>query len=146
MDRTITAAISASPARVTDIIGDLATYPHWMELVTEATPDEAHPDDSGPAWLCTLQAKIGPFSRSKRLRMVRTSFSGGEALFERGEVDGREHATWTMKAAVTPDGEHAELAISLAYGGSLWSGALEAVLATVVHSAGKKLSTYAAEC
>lgn len=154
VDRNVSAVISAPCERLGEIIGDLATYPAWLELVTAAAVDSA-PDDPHPAWLITLQAKIGPFSRSKRLRMARTQFSstpqGALAVFERAEVDGRDHSSWTMRISVAPlaqesvstSGSASEVTIDLAYGGSLWSGALEAVLASVVESAGARLGDYA---
>lgn len=165
MDRNVTASIAAPCERVGEIIGDLATYPKWLELVSDTTAEPTELGDN-PAWLVTIQAKIGPFSRSKRLRMVRTSFDnaavGSQARFERDELDGRQHSTWTMQITLTPspastpspglhdpseagepnEGE-CEIAIDLAYGGALWSGALEAVLGPVVESAGRKLSIYA---
>ena len=170
MDRTITAAISAPPDRVLEIVSDLATYPHWLELVTEASPcpsrtekinssPTAH-EEEPPAWLITLRAKIGPFARSKRLRMVQASLQsrpgqGGETIFKREELDEREHSAWVMRVAVqvasnspTSDSagtDHCEVRISLNYDGNLWSGALEAVLGAVVGSAGRKLSAFAAE-
>lgn len=153
MDRTVQAKIAASPRRVRTIVEDLATYPQWLELVTEARTDAADDGDAGPAWSITLQAKIGPFARSKRLRMVRTPAKGDPGIeppvvFERRELDGRDHSTWVMTVSVLADDidENAcEVDIDLAYGGSLWSGALEAVLGAVVGSAGLRLSAYASE-
>ncbi len=154
MNRTITAAISAAPGRVLEIISDLTTYPHWLELVTEALPCPTATDfEELPAWLITLRAKIGPFARSKRLRMGRTRRRAmpngeGEAIFERRELDARDHSSWVMQVTVRdrgdPDPNQSEIEISLKYGGSLWSGALETVLGSVVGSAGKKLSLFAA--
>jgi hypothetical protein len=51
-------------------------------------------------------------------------------VFERSEVDGRRHSPWVLESVLTDlaSGE-TELTMTLAYGGSLWTGAvLERVL------------------
>lgn len=151
MDRTITADIAAPAAPVAKIVGNLETYPEWLELVTEANQAVAEDADEGPAWVITLRAKIGPFSRSKRLRMVRTATGPTGHVFERREVDGRDHSSWVMSANVHPGGANADaqdsscVEITLSYGGSLWSGALESVLGSVLNNAGERLSEFASQ-
>ena len=53
-----------------DVIRDLGTYPKWLEIVHFAEAVDSK--DGLQAWSVELRAKIGPFARSKRLRMVRT--------------------------------------------------------------------------
>ena len=64
MHQTTTASVAAPIERIAEIIGDLGTYPSWLELVTAATPGEAQSKDNDPFWLVTIRAKVGPFSRS----------------------------------------------------------------------------------
>ena len=58
--------------------------------------------------------------------MIRTDYEPDRlAVFDRAEVDGREHARWTLRAEVEPSGdESTELTMHLAYDGALWTGGL----------------------
>jgi hypothetical protein len=112
-------------------VEDLTLYPRWMPMVHAV--DVAEPDGpQAPAWNVELQAQVGPFARSKRLRMVRTVHrSPREVVFERSEVDGRSHSPWVLRAVITPVADPAwtDLAMELHYGGGLWTGvALQRVL------------------
>lgn len=107
----------------------LDTYPDWLSLVHSVEPAEPAPSDTGPAWTVELRAKVGPFARSKRLRMVRTEHvAPTRVVFERGEVDGRQHAAWVLRAELAEragaDGPVTELTMHLAYDGALWTGGL----------------------
>ncbi len=140
METSIIASIAARPEQVTPIVTDLATYPEWLSLVTEAAPAEPAEGDVGPAWSLTLRAKVGPFARSKRLRMVRTEERPDGAVFTRAEVDGRDHATWRMTTTVTAEGDAAcTVTTGLFYDGSLWSGPLEAILRSEAELAEERL-------
>ena len=121
-----TASLFIEGAAAPDVFEQLATldrYPPWMRLVhrVEALP----PDDGRPAWRVELRARVGPFARSKQLRMVRTVHEPDRYVrFERIQDDGRDHAAWVLTAAVagTPDG--AELVSELIYSGTLWGSAI----------------------
>lgn len=126
--------LAASPAEVFAHVDDLSRYPEWMELVHDVAP--AAPDaPDRPTWDVELRAHIGPLARSKRLRMARTVHRpAARVVFERAEVDGREHAPWVLEATTRPltagptgstePGASTELTMHLRYGGSLWTGAL----------------------
>lgn len=127
MRTTETATVAAPPADVFPLVADLSAYPAWMPLVHAATPLDADADEP-PAWEVEIRARIGPFARSKRLRMQRTELVPDRlAVFERAEVDGRDHASWILRVELDV-GRHAEDATStvvtmhLAYDGSLWTG------------------------
>lgn len=112
-----------------DLVDDLVHYPRWLDLVARADPDTSPGGGDGDgtsAWLVDLRATIGPFTRSKRLRMVRTvhDHDGHRVRFERVELDGRRHAQWTLEAAVAEqsDGAGSRLAMTLRYSGALWTG------------------------
>lgn len=119
-------------------VDDLERYPEWMRLVHSVQPLE--PDEAGPAWSVELRARLGPFARSKRLRMVRTVYDPPHHIvFERIEGDGRDHAVWKLTLDLVsrqepePSPSITEVDVRLHYGGSLWTGGvLERVLADEV--------------
>ncbi len=135
--RTLDAPGSAD--RLFSLLDDLGEYPRWMPLVHGVTPvssGSGRGNGPEPAWDVELRATIGPFARSKRLRMVRTEHLAPErVVFEREEVDGRTHAPWVLTATIEVDPARVDcidpltLTMSLHYGGGLWTGvALQRVL------------------
>ena len=132
--------LDAPPEKVVPFLVDLSRYPEWMPMVHSADPDHSSPN-SESAWNVELRARVGPFARSKRLRMVRTesdaSSGAGTFVFERREADGSQHSPWTMRVVVAPAGGGTDVTIDLHYGGSLWTaGVLDRVLAAQI-DAGK---------
>ena len=133
-----------TPAELFVHVGDLAAYPTWMPLIHDVTPVASTTADEPPAWWVELRAKVGPFARSKRLRMERTDHVEDRlAVFERRESDDRQHSSWTLRAELVelagglaeptigdgPAGASTRLTMTMTYGGSLWSGpVLERVL------------------
>ena len=117
--------VDAPAEKVGAILADLGTYPHWNDLVQTAQPDDSAADESdpeyAPAWKTTLRAQVGPLARSKQLRFVRvrdeTESTGSRTIrFERDELDGREHAAWTMEARVLGvDSTSTEVTLTLSY-------------------------------
>ncbi|MFM7897431.1 MAG: hypothetical protein ACKO97_00490, partial [Actinomycetota bacterium] len=90
MDIEATLRTAAQPSAVVARVAELDRYPEWMSLVHSATRIAEMPE---PTWDVELRAKVGPFARSKRLRMVRSQFVEGETtniVFERRETDGRQ--------------------------------------------------------
>lgn len=141
MHRAISVSVTTPTEDVMKIVADLATYPDWLGLVHQAQPD---PDEDG-VFLVTLRAKIGPFARSKKLRMVRTVYTDSAVKFERQETDGREHSNWVMSvdAAAAPGVSTTDLKIALSYDGDLWSAPLEMILDSQAGKAGRRLDEYA---
>lgn len=119
------------PERLFSLLDDLDEYRRWMPLVHDVARSESG-SSSQPAWDVELQAKVGPFARSKRLRMVRTErVAPALVVFEREEIDGRDHAAWILRATVEEASvaDRCTLTMSLHYGGGLWTGvALQRVL------------------
>ncbi len=130
--------VPCSPDLLFAWVDDLAVYPRWMRLVHDV---EREPTAAGelPAWNVELQAQVGPFARSKRLRMVRSVHDRPtEVVFDRAEVDGRRHSPWVLRATLggvdggdhvdagrdPGDGGMTELTMELHYGGNLWTGAV----------------------
>jgi hypothetical protein len=122
--------------RVWSVVSDLGTYPSWLEIVAKAVAS-----DDG-SWQVDLRGRLGPFARSKRLRMVRTEAEEpATAVFERHELDGRQHSPWVLRAEVARDGEGSLLTMRLHYGGSLWGPVLERLLGdTIERSRGRLLT------
>ena len=121
--------------RLFALVDDLSAYPAWMDLVHEVS--EAAPVDDLRVWEVELQAQVGPFARSKRLRMVRVVCdTPRRVVFERAEVDGRKHSPWVLAATLVPeqappsgsgpggDSIATRLTMTLTYGGNLWTGAV----------------------
>jgi uncharacterized protein YndB with AHSA1/START domain len=119
------------PDRLFSLLDDLDEYRRWMPLVHDVVRLESD-SAASPAWDVELRARVGPFARSKRLRMVRTEHEPPRlVVFERQEVDDREHASWILRATIadSPLDGHDTLTMSLHYGGGLWTGvALQRVL------------------
>lgn len=141
MQRTIDAVLDAGPERVFDTMADLTCYPDWLDIVAAVTPADAVDGDPGPAWFVTLRAKVGPFARSKRLRMARTVATRPDTLrFERVEHDGRQHAPWILDVALAGDDDaRTVVAVELRYEGALWMAPLDAILGRQVDDAVPRL-------
>lgn len=122
-------------AVVWDVVSDLGTYPDWLDIVGKAVPA------GDAAWTVDLRGKVGPFARSKRLRMVRTlAQAPNRVLFEREELDGKEHSAWVLRASVEADGADASrLRMELHYGGSLFGPVLERVLGDTIERSRPRL-------
>jgi hypothetical protein len=107
-------------------VDDLTRYPDWLTIVTRAERFTTEP----ATWSVDLTGRLGPFARSKRLRMVRTVYEPHRlAVFERREEDGRQHARWLLRAEVEPTADGSRLSMRLRYDGALWGPVLERLLA-----------------
>lgn len=150
MKQTFSVETTASPDRLFEVLSDLQTYAEWLDVVSEVSPDPDQGDIAEPvAWLVTLRAKVGPFARSKRLRMARSAMDleRRTVQFERQETDDRTHSDWTLAAAVTEvDLSESEIAsaatLDLHYDGSMWTGPLGGVLDGAADRATSELQRY----
>ncbi|HMV75939.1 MAG TPA: SRPBCC family protein, partial [Microthrixaceae bacterium] len=115
MDVTATLAADVPIDALFEVVADLGTYPEWLDIVGRAEPLDPATGADGTAedaaWSVDLKGQVGPFRRSKRLRMVRASFDDPDATgrasvrFERRELDGRSHSDWVLSAELsTPAG------------------------------------------
>lgn len=140
MDLTASTTLDATPHRVFAEVADLATYPHWLGIVHAAVPDPA--GDDGPAWSVEIGARVGPFKRTKRVRMVRVVCDEPTAVrFERAENDNRDHSAWVLRADLRPLDAGVEVTMHLHYGGSAWLPGLDLVLGQEVRRAGARLQS-----
>lgn len=118
----------ATPADVFAHVARLDDYPSWMSLVHKV--ESLPPDDGRPAWWVELRARVGPFARSKQLRMVRVAVEQDRAVrFERVQPDDRDHANWILDVRLAPADDGTQVTMQLAYTGELWTGGvLERIL------------------
>ena len=141
MDVTETLEVASAPEKLFAWVEALDRYPAWLDIVARAEPAPAAEGDPGPAWLIDLKGRLGPLSRAKRLRMVRTEHAAPtRAVFERREVDGRTHAPWVLDATVDAAGSGARLTMRLHYGGGLWGPVLERMLRDEVEQSRPRLA------
>lgn len=139
MHRTISAHLDSPADRVFDVLGDLATYPEWLDIVTRAERTPEMPGDAGPAWFVTLRARVGPLARAKRLRMVRTlSYPTQRLRFERAEIDGRAHSSWILDVSVIGD-QPVDVTVDFHYEGRFWTAPLGAILGAQADNAVPRL-------
>lgn len=142
--------VDADAATIVNALEDLATYPHWNDLVSAAVATEQLADDPGPAWLTTLRAQVGPFARSKQLRFVRDDSASSSAAhdhhlirFVRRETDDRVHAEWLMEVEVAATTvSSSTVTLTLQYGGALWVPALGTILRGAIERATTRLPAY----
>ena len=109
---------------------DLSAYTQWLDIVYRAEADTQSIGEDA-VWNVQLRGKVGPFARSKNLRMVRTvNIAGSKVVFERKELDGRSHSAWVLTADISPKGKGSTVSVHLHYGGTLFTGGvLERLLA-----------------
>jgi hypothetical protein len=130
MDVTATVDAPVGVEKLFAVVADLTSYPHWLGIVHQVTV-QATGSGEPSAWLVELRGKVGPFARSKRLRMVQSvSESPSIVVFERRETDGRKHSPWVLTAQVGATSGGSNLTVNLHYGGTLFTGGvLERLLA-----------------
>jgi len=138
VDVSLGAKIDAAPAAVLAEVADLPGYPSWHGMVKKVEPD-------GEGWLVDLVGKVGPFSRSKQVRLVRADEGDeapGEVRFVRVERDREDHSRWELVAAVDPPAGEGPcmLRFNLRYDGSSpLAGMLEPLIRAEVHRSADRL-------
>ncbi|HET9609481.1 MAG TPA: SRPBCC family protein [Acidimicrobiales bacterium] len=145
MDVTADLDAPCPPDELFAWVDDLGRYPRWLDIVPRASAAEPHPDDPGPAWSVDLRGRLGPFARSKRLRMARTVHEPRRVRFERVEHDGRQHSPWVLSAEVTGIAGGSRLRMHLHYGGSLVGPLVERLLADEIARSRPRLLALLAE-
>ncbi|MGI8663506.1 MAG: SRPBCC family protein [Acidimicrobiales bacterium] len=135
MDVTATLTTERAPEALFAVVGDLGTYPLWLDIVPHA-----HASAFDDSWSVQLRGRLGPFARSKRLRMVRTTYDAPRlVVFERQERDGRDHAPWVLTAAVAASPPGSALTMRLHYGGGLFGPVVERLLREEIERSKPKL-------
>ena len=142
MDVTATVEAPVGVEKLFAAVADLVTYPHWLSIVHQVTVEPVGSDGKS-AWLVELRGKVGPFARSKRLRMVQSVCeSPNIVVFERRETDERKHSPWVLTAQVGLTSVGSNLIVNLHYGGTLFTGGvLERLLADQITQGRERLLT-----
>jgi hypothetical protein len=146
MDLSTSVDLSVSPERLFPYVADLSAYPEWLTIVASVV--DAPAPDGRPGHIVELRGRLGPFARSKRLRMVRVDcVVPSEVRFERAELDGREHAMWRLGATVEPlvAGSASRLTMHLGYDGALFGPVVERLLRDEIETAKKRLAQVVAQ-
>ena len=140
MDVTATVEAPVGVEKLFAVVADLATYPQWLGIVHQVAVQATGLGEPS-AWLVELRGKVGPFARSKRLRMVQsTCESPNIVVFERSETDGRKHSPWVLTAQVELTSVGSNLRVNLHYGGTLFTGGvLERLLADQIAQGRERL-------
>ena len=134
-------ALRASADAVFDEVREIEDYPDWLSIVREVRPAPPAPGEGTPAWFVEIGARLGPLSRTKRVRMVRVKDERPRTVrFERCELDGREHSPWILTASIAEAPHGSELTMALHYGGRTFVPALELVLREEIRRAGPRLA------
>ena len=130
MDVTATVEAPVGVEKLFSVVADLTTYPQWLGIVHQVTAESTGSSETS-AWLVELRGKVGPFARSKRLRMVQSTCESPNIVkFERRETDGRKHSPWVLTAQVGATSVGSMLTVDLHFGGTLFAGGvLERLLA-----------------
>lgn len=135
MKLTTSVDLSASPEALFPFVSDLAHYPRWLGIIASVVPSD--PD----GYIVELRGRLGPFARSKRLRMVQVANdTPRRAVFERSELDGREHAMWRLAAELEPIEAGVRLQMDLGYSGTLYGPVVERLLAAEIEQAKVRLA------
>jgi hypothetical protein len=140
MDIRVDVELPCSVAKILPFIDDLAQYPSWMGLVHTVI------SEGEDVWQVELRGKIGPFARSKRLRMIQVETSEPHHIrFERQENDGRSHSDWVLDAQVTEVGSASTLNMTLQYSGRLFSSVVERALHDEIEASKQRLRKLVAQ-
>ncbi len=137
MDLSLEAVIEAESSAVLAEVADLEGYPEWHGMVKRVVPD-------GDGQLVDLGGRIGPFTRTKRVRLVRDkdNAAAGRVRFVRAERDGREHSRWELEAEVEPAAGPGPCTLRFRlryYGSSPLIGMLEPLLRAEVERSADRL-------
>ena len=140
MDIRVDVNLPCSAKELLPFIDDLAQYPAWMGLVHTVI------SEGEDVWQVELRGKIGPFARSKRLRMIQVETSEPHHIrFERQENDGRSHSDWVLDAQVTEVGSASTLNMTLQYSGRLFSSVVERALHDEIETSKQRLRKLVAQ-
>jgi carbon monoxide dehydrogenase subunit G len=119
---------------VRPVLRDLSTYPKWVPIVSSVEQNgEQH-------WIVELRVSLGPFARSKQLRMERSVDDDEHIMFTRNESDGRKHAHWELRFEMSDVSSKTLVTAVLEYQGTMWTpGPVEDALHNVLDAAVEQL-------
>ncbi len=142
MRQTIELTIKASAEDAFKAFSDLSAYKTWLSFIDSVDVDET--TDRGSNWIVVLRSQLGPFSRMKKLRLVRDVETPNTFVsFSRAELDGKEHSSWNLEVTChSLSDQSTEVRLTVYYSGKFWSRPLEAVFNSHVEDAKIRLQEY----
>ena len=115
MERRIEVDVPYPVEHTAEVLADLGSYPRWITGVSEST---SLGDDR---WAVVLSARIGPFTRSKKLTMRMTETQSGDArTIDCIRDEGPGHGQWHVHYSVAPSVQGSEVNAVLHYEGRWW--------------------------
>ena len=141
MKRSESVIVKAAVDRSFFVLSDLKNYEDWLDFVESVEPLESA---ANSVWMIVLKAQLGPFSRMKKLRMVRVESSPNTSIkFQRVEISGKDASDWVIDVTFEQVGsDSSEITFAVSYSGKLWSRALETAFDTYVEKARFNLQSY----
>jgi hypothetical protein len=135
MRQMIEVDLKSSPEQVFSALENLKAYENWLGFIDVI--EEFDTEAGVPCWDVTLRAEIGPFSRLKKLRMVRfVSEPYKEIGFTRRESDDKVHSDWNLSVRIkSEDADSCTVFLEVAYSGRFWSKPLQGVFNSHVAAA-----------
>ena len=142
MKQTVELTIKANSEMVFNAFRDLENYIQWLGFIDSISPVTNENRDL--SWIVVLQSQLGPFTRMKKLRMVKNSEVANSSInFSRVELDEKEHSSWNLEVMcqrVSDDSTRVKLTVS--YSGKFWSRPLEVAFNSQVEDAKIRLKQY----
>tara|TARA_Y100000816_G_C25916565_1_gene478005 strand:+ start:265 stop:717 length:453 start_codon:yes stop_codon:yes gene_type:complete len=141
MKRSESVIVEAAVDRSFFVLSDLKNYEDWLDFVESVEPLESV---TNSVWMIVLKAQLGPFSRMKKLRMVRVESSPNTSIkFQRVEISGKDASDWVIEVTFEQVGsDSSEITFAVSYSGKLWSRALETAFDTYIEKARVDLQSY----
>ena len=141
MKRSESVIVEAAVDRSFLVLSDLKNYEDWLDFVESVEPLESV---ANSVWMIVLKAQLGPFSRMKKLRMVRVESSPYTSIkFQRVEISGKDASDWVIEVTFEQVGsDSSEITFAVSYSGKLWSRSLETAFDTYVEKARFDLQSY----
>tara|TARA_Y100001968_G_C19441946_1_gene763022 strand:- start:3384 stop:3842 length:459 start_codon:yes stop_codon:yes gene_type:complete len=141
MQRTETVTVQADIEHAFSVLSDLAIYTQWLNFIDSVEPVGTEDD---LVWMLVLKARLGPFSRMKKLRMAKVTSEPHKLIrFERKEISGKDAADWSIDVNLKGLGAMStEIIFVVSYSGKFWNRTLETVFNTYVDQARTDLKAY----
>ncbi|MCH1512312.1 MAG: SRPBCC family protein [Acidimicrobiales bacterium] len=135
MRQMIEVDLRSSPEQVFSALENLKAYEKWLGFIDVV--EELDIGTEVPCWDVTLRAEIGPFSRLKKLRMVRfVSEPYKEIGFVRRESDDKVHSDWNLNVRIeSKETNRCTVFLEVTYSGRFWSKPLQGVFNSHVAAA-----------
>jgi len=142
MRQTVELTIKADSGAVFNAFRDLENYLEWLGFIDSVEPVANENGDL--SWIVVLRSQLGPFTRMKKLRMVKNSEVLNSSIsFGRIELDEKEHSSWDLEVMCQPvSDDSTRVKLTVSYSGKFWSRPLEVAFNSQVEDAKIRLKQY----